>query len=336
MDSASFITVGIACTIAAIVGGGFKGMGVEIPVIHTLRRQLVLAAVGLTLISIGGIEKWTISHPGVDPNGELEAGLAAYDRRDFVEAIQHLEKSSGTNNPEAQYHYGAMLFHGEGVLPNQKKGFDWLLKSAKQGYAPAQASIADALWSGKGTALDKDEARRWAKLSANQRDVYGLYMHARMTENESEQRQLLNQAAERGYAPAQCLLGMLLENQIKNSFKNGPVAVGNFPECNVLYRNAAMQGHPTAQLKLAQYMRSIAGNESNNADLREEAYIWYSRALRGHGPVDWALTQEALTIAEQGRASLEKELPPQVVIYLRSTRDGFIPVPQMPYRHGNE
>lgn len=48
----TLLTAGIACVLAAIVGGGLKAFGIEIPVLSTLTRQLVLAAFGIVLLII--------------------------------------------------------------------------------------------------------------------------------------------------------------------------------------------------------------------------------------------------------------------------------------------
>ncbi len=48
----TLLTVGIVCILAAIVGGGLKAFGVEIPVLSTLVRQLVLGAFGIVLLIV--------------------------------------------------------------------------------------------------------------------------------------------------------------------------------------------------------------------------------------------------------------------------------------------
>jgi len=49
--SNSIITAGIACIVAAIVGGGLKAFGIEIPALSSLRRQMLLAMFGALLLS---------------------------------------------------------------------------------------------------------------------------------------------------------------------------------------------------------------------------------------------------------------------------------------------
>lgn len=51
MDTTIFF-LGIACIIAAIVGGGLKAVGFEFPLLKSLPRQIILAALGLILIFV--------------------------------------------------------------------------------------------------------------------------------------------------------------------------------------------------------------------------------------------------------------------------------------------
>jgi hypothetical protein len=64
---------GLACIIAAIVGGGVKAFGVEIPLLSSLKRQSLLAIFGLALIvvSVAADRK-----PPETPNGPPRPNLA--------------------------------------------------------------------------------------------------------------------------------------------------------------------------------------------------------------------------------------------------------------------
>lgn len=46
----TLLTTGLVCLLAAIVGGGLKGLGFEFPVLSSLRRQLLLGILGVVLI----------------------------------------------------------------------------------------------------------------------------------------------------------------------------------------------------------------------------------------------------------------------------------------------
>ena len=46
----TLLLTGLACVIAAAIGGGLKAFGIEIPVLQSIKRQLILAALGIALI----------------------------------------------------------------------------------------------------------------------------------------------------------------------------------------------------------------------------------------------------------------------------------------------
>lgn len=50
----TLVLLGIACVIAAVVGGGVKLSKIELPTVASVRRQILLAAVGIVL-AIGGL-----------------------------------------------------------------------------------------------------------------------------------------------------------------------------------------------------------------------------------------------------------------------------------------
>lgn len=49
---ATLLLLGIACIIAAIVGGGLRAVGFEFPPLKSLPRQIILAVLGVVLIAI--------------------------------------------------------------------------------------------------------------------------------------------------------------------------------------------------------------------------------------------------------------------------------------------
>jgi hypothetical protein len=48
----TFLTVGIACLVAAVVGGGLKTFGMEIPVLNSVPRQLALGILGAAFVVV--------------------------------------------------------------------------------------------------------------------------------------------------------------------------------------------------------------------------------------------------------------------------------------------
>jgi len=49
----TLLTAGIAFVAAAIIGGGLKAFGIEIPLLKSALRQVLLGMLGLVLILIG-------------------------------------------------------------------------------------------------------------------------------------------------------------------------------------------------------------------------------------------------------------------------------------------
>jgi hypothetical protein len=64
----TLLTAGIACIIAAIVGGGLKAFGFEIPALASARRQVALGLFGTALLAgavvAGGGLPWSVGGPG--------------------------------------------------------------------------------------------------------------------------------------------------------------------------------------------------------------------------------------------------------------------------------
>ncbi|HEY8201417.1 MAG TPA: hypothetical protein VII47_08685 [Actinomycetota bacterium] len=57
MGTNPLVLIGLACIIGAIVGGGLKLMGIEIPLFTSVRRQILLAGLGVALVAGVGIAR---------------------------------------------------------------------------------------------------------------------------------------------------------------------------------------------------------------------------------------------------------------------------------------
>jgi len=123
--------------VAAIVGGGFKGLSIQVPVVDSLKRQLLLAFFGLALIGTYGWQRRT-APARVDAPAAVAAALTEYDSGHYLDALSAFNAAAEAGSPEAQYHLGEMLFHGEGTVPDTLSALRWIRESAGAGYAPAQ------------------------------------------------------------------------------------------------------------------------------------------------------------------------------------------------------
>ena len=91
------LTAGLACVIAAIIGGGLKAWNIEIPTLKSVRRQVVLALFGILLIAAAGILKLSeTSQGGKNANSsniQLENDAAV---REFFLGTWRVDLSVGT------------------------------------------------------------------------------------------------------------------------------------------------------------------------------------------------------------------------------------------------
>jgi len=81
-----------------------------------------------------------------------------------------LEQANG-GNPRAQYNLGRMYLWGMsdlGIQQNDQQAYKWFLKSAEQGYAPAQYAVGVALREGRGVQANAVNAGTWLKKAAAQ------------------------------------------------------------------------------------------------------------------------------------------------------------------------
>ncbi len=74
MDNPLLITLGLACLIAALVGGGLNAFGIEIPVLKSVARQIALGLLGIILIVIPVIQspKHLVPPPPLSPTVTFE------------------------------------------------------------------------------------------------------------------------------------------------------------------------------------------------------------------------------------------------------------------------
>jgi uncharacterized protein len=88
-------------------------------------------------------------------------------------ANTYLKISSTYGHPGAFYGLGVININGLGVNRNPKQGLKWMAAAARKRYAPAEAFLGDAYWTGRLVPQDKVRGLMWyilAKTSANAED----------------------------------------------------------------------------------------------------------------------------------------------------------------------
>jgi TPR repeat protein len=73
--------------------------------------------------------------------GPWEDGMAAYNRGDYVPAIQVFRGMARAGNAKAQGMLGAMYRRGQGVAKSPARAFMWLTMAASRGDAKAKAEL---------------------------------------------------------------------------------------------------------------------------------------------------------------------------------------------------
>jgi len=275
---------------------------------------------------VGMYHFWPQGERPTDPYEDLSVGLEQYDLGDFAGALTRFRRAAGKGVPEAQYHYGEMLFHGEGVQPDKTEGVRWVEKAAKSGHAFAEASMCLACQDPNLGPVDREAAERWAKLSSDQGEAAGTYQLALLSADPGRKEALLQDAARKGYAPAQWALVNFLGSRLKGSMLEDDAGGGMFVEGVRWARAAAEQGMREAQLMLGLMMEQRRP---------EEAHLWASIILHSKVKDRWPMSDDNLAKARTLWYRASKRLAPEVVRQDEQDAETYRPTLQHSYRHAH-
>ena len=104
-------------------------------------------------------------------NADLKRAIAFDQAGEYEKAAKELFKISQLatrGHPRAMYEFGTMYMkEGMWVVQSDEAGFDWWMKSANLGYAPAQFSIGASYIGGIGVNRDLTEAKKWLEKAIN-------------------------------------------------------------------------------------------------------------------------------------------------------------------------
>lgn len=99
---------------------------------------------------------------------DFQAGLDAYEKGDYVHALQEWRPLAEEGDAEAQFYVGALYYHGEGVPQSNAEAARWYRRAADQGHAAARHNLGVMHYTGDGMPEDHHEALRWFRLAAEQ------------------------------------------------------------------------------------------------------------------------------------------------------------------------
>lgn len=174
-----------------------------------MRKKMKLLAIPLLLLSL---------LVGVPARADFTKGLDAYERGDWAQALREWELIARNGDKEAQYYLGLMYRFGRGVTQDYGTALDWLLKSAKQDYGPAQNDVGLLFRSGRGVDRNLEIAVNWFRNAAGRgigAGSYNLglaYLRGQgVAQDLAEGVKWIKNGAEHRHALAQLELGRLYE-----------------------------------------------------------------------------------------------------------------------------
>ena len=144
----------------------------------------------------------------------FDEGMRLAEEEKWEQAVERLKIAAGGGHSMAQYKLGEMvrnpLIIAEKQLLSFEECFDWYLKSAEQGHAPAQHEVGLNYALGSfGASKNSTEAIKWLTLAANQEYVVAqfelgeMYANGRGIEQDDEEAaKWYRKAAEHDHAEA--------------------------------------------------------------------------------------------------------------------------------------
>ena len=120
---------------------------------HSNRPATLTAALMLVLLCHGA-------------SADVDAGIAAYKRRDFATAFAEFSATAKRDDPLSQNLLGIMYAEGLGVPRNDKLAVDWFFKAQTLGSFEATANLGRMYASGRGVPQSNSEALKHYREAA--------------------------------------------------------------------------------------------------------------------------------------------------------------------------
>lgn len=100
--------------------------------------------------------------------GQLEDGIAAYDRGDYATAFRLMKPLAEKGDAKAQHNLGVMYDYGRGFPQDYSRALKWYRRAADQGIPDAQHNLGLMYYYGQGVPQNFIEAARWYRRAADQ------------------------------------------------------------------------------------------------------------------------------------------------------------------------
>ncbi|KAI8597178.1 kinase-like domain-containing protein [Dissophora ornata] len=226
----------------------------------------------------------------ISANCEYEMGLKYLEGEgvdvNLAEAAEKFRSAASMGHVEGQYRLGVMYHRGEGILRDYAKAVEMFQRAAHQGYAPAQ-TILGRLYNVGGDGLPQDykKALSFFQAAANQGcseascNLGTMYSKGRgVVQNSVEAEKWYIEAAERGNASAQLILGV--------HYAESGVEL-NYPKAVRFLEMAGGQGNVDAMYYIGRmYAEGIAGAPKDHTIALK---FWEFAAKRGQREAQYEL-----------------------------------------------
>lgn len=99
---------------------------------------------------------------------DLASGIAAFESRNFSQAMRLLGPLAESDVAEAQYRLAVMHQRGLGVVRNELMAYRWMTAAAEQGMALAEHGLGCMYLDGDCVKQDNKAAKTWFSKAADQ------------------------------------------------------------------------------------------------------------------------------------------------------------------------
>ena len=135
-------------------------------------RRAVSGRRSVVMRSLAGVLVVFLTSTGTTMAGDLERGIAAYNRLDSATAWRLLQPLAERGDAGAQALLGNMYARGLGVTYDGTEAARWWRTAAEQGDASAQEELGVAYFWGDGIEQDHSEAAKWFRKAAEQGAIF--------------------------------------------------------------------------------------------------------------------------------------------------------------------
>lgn len=97
---------------------------------------------------------------------DFQAGVAAYQKGDYLTAVKEWRPLAEQGDPAAQFNLGLLYLDGHGVPQSPAEAANWFRRAAEQDYTEAQHNLGAMYASGEGVKRDYIQAYKWLDVCA--------------------------------------------------------------------------------------------------------------------------------------------------------------------------